>query len=188
VRRRVLVVAGMAVALALASGAVAGEKRKGKGKGKAQRVTGTFVSAEVAGEKVNWKITTDEDQAEKTFEMAAKVVVMYMERKGQNRAMQIRALGKKVPEAKGKRLVAQGTVEKAELQGNQLTVTVKLDAGESKPFLLGAKLTVAYREKGDGSLAALGIGSARRGKKGEGRQKGEGRKRKKKDANAPDNM
>lgn len=173
--RRAVVVVGLVAAMVVATWASAGQERKrDKGKRKGESATGLFVSAELAGEKTNWKITTEDDQAEKTFEMAAKVVVMYMERQGQNVALNIRPLGKRVPEAKGKRLVAQGTFVKAELQGNKVVVTVNVgegDAAEKKDFALSSRVRVAYRAKKDGTIAAMSISGAGGKGKREGRQK-----------------
>ena len=185
-KTRALLVTALAVAVAWGSGALAGEKKERKGKGKAQQVVGTLNEATVADSTVTWKITA-EDGTNKEFPMPTNVVVMYMERGGQNRAMQIRVAGKKVPEAKGKRLVAQGTLKAVGIEGNKVTVTVTVE-NEDKPFMLAKKVSITAREKGDGSTAAVAIAPAPRKKKGEGDQPGEGKKKRKKGEEAPPNL
>jgi hypothetical protein len=114
---------------------------------------------------------------------------MAMERGGELRAVGIGPKGKKVPEAKGKRQVLQGTLVKAEAAGNQVNITVTVE-GEEKSLSMSAKQRVMYRERG-GTLKATRIMAAGRGKRekggAEGEKKGKGRP-KKKGAEAPENM
>ena len=155
--RRVWVVA-LAVAVACGT-AFAREKKEGaKGGGKMETVAGTFVSAAVEGETCTWKITA-EDGTEKALPMATNVVVMYMEKGEQKRAMQIRVAGKKAPEAKGNRLVATGTLTGATAAGRGVTVTVKVEDKDVE-FMLPKKVTLMVR--GD---KALGIAPASGGGK-----------------------
>jgi len=172
VKRTVLLAIAFAAALAWTTGALAregGKKDKPAGKGRrGQVVTGTLAEATVAGDTVTWKVTAD-DGTTKELPMATNVVVTYGEKNGQNRVMQIRVAGKKTPEAKGKRLVAQGTLKSVTVAGNKATVTVTVD-GADKDFLLAAKVKIACREKA-GVTQAMSIGSAG-GRKGKGKKKG----------------
>lgn len=158
--RRVWVVA-LVMAVACGSAFAREKKERAKG-GKAETVAGTFVSAAVEGETCTWKITA-EDGTEKSLPMATNVVVMYSEKNGKNRAMQIRVAGKKTPEAKGKRLVAAGTLTGAAAAGRAVTVTVKVEDKDVE-FMLPKKVKLMVR--GD---KALGIGPA----SGGGRKKKE---------------
>ena len=188
-KTKALAVVALAIVVAWGTRGLAQEKKKGKGRGKAEQVAGTLTEAAVAGETVTWKITA-EDGTEQALAMATNVVVMYAERNGQNRVMQIRVAGKKVPEAKGKRLVAQGTLKAVAIEGRMATVTVTVGA-EDKAFQLPKKVRLMAREKADGTKAAIGIGpGGGRRKKGEGDQPAEGKKnrKRKKGEGAPGNL
>jgi len=186
VKTRVWVVVALAAAVAWSGLALAREKKERKGKMAA--VLGTLNEGAMAGETVTWKITA-EDGTDKELPMATNVVVMYSEKNGQNRAMQIRVAGKKVPEAKGKRLVAQGTLKAVAVAGKKATVTVTVDAAD-KDFALPTKVKIMAREKADGTTQAMAIGPGGGRKKGGGDQPAEGKKKrkKKKGEDAPANM
>ena len=170
---RKLVVVALVLGTVLAGNALAREKKE---RAEAKEGTGTFVSATIKpeGGAVTWKLALD-GEGEKAFDMTQPVVVTYSEKNNQKHARMIRPVGKKVPEAKGKTLVAQGQVTKAETQGKRVIVTVKVgdgaDAAEQE-FTLTSRLTVRYR---DGEPpAALSIASAGRGEKGAGKKKDDG--------------
>jgi len=188
--RRALAVAGLAVGLALATSALAREKGEGRKKrGKQKQATGTFVSAELAGEVVNWKLALDEE-GEKTFEMAAQVGVLYSEKNDRKRARRVFAIGKKMPQPRGKMQVAQGKFVKAEMQGRKVVVTLKVGEGAEaadQDFALPSRLAVRYRDRA-GTLTATSIGPGGRGKGREKKQEGEGKKRKRKREKVPENM
>jgi len=188
VKTRVWVVVALAAAVAWSGLALAGEKKERKGRGKMAAVLGTLNEGAVAGETVTWKIAA-EDGTDKELPMATNVVVIYSEKNGQNRVMQIRVAGKKAPEAKGKRLVAQGTLKAVAVAGRKATVTVTVDAAD-KDFILPVKVKIMAREKADGTTQAMLIGPGGGRKKAEGDQPAEGKKkrRKNKGEDAPANM
>lgn len=190
-RKRSLILA-LVIGLAMTASAFAGEKgERKKGRGKGEKVNGQFVSATLEGGTITWKITA-EDGTEKSYDMPSEVVVLYVERGGQNRAMGIGPKGKKVPEAKGKRLVAVGTFVKAAAEGNKVNVTVSVD-GEEKAFVLSSKLIVLTRER-RGQTVVMRIMNARKGGKrkkddaGADKPKKKGRRKKKGGDAAPPNI
>ncbi len=153
--RTALLTLVLAAAFACTSAVMAQDAEKKRKGGKGQTIAGTLNAAPVAGDTVTWNVT-GEDGAAKDLPMTGEVVVMYGEKNGQNRAMQIRIKGKKVPEAKGKRLVATGTIKAVAVAGKQATVTLTTADGD-KDFVLPTKVKVMCRDKG-GVLQALGIG------------------------------
>jgi len=153
-----LALAGFVAAVVLAGQAFAGGKRE-----KPEDANGKFVSAALAAETIQWKLAMEADGVEKTFDMAADVCVTYTEKNGQKRASSIAPPGKKAPEAKGNRLVASGKFVKAEFQGKQVAVTVKV-ADQEQVFLIGQALTVRYTQQGDKLVASRIAAAPRPGK------------------------
>jgi hypothetical protein len=186
--RKVAGILCVALSVALAGSALAREKKEKRERVKPTKVTGTFVSAELAGESVNWKLTLDEG-GDKTFEMAANVVVMYSEKDGTNRARMLRAAGKKAPQAKGNTKVAQGTFVTAVAEGNKVVVTLSVDGAE-QAFELSQKLGVMARDDKALVIASAGRGGKKDRAAGEGKKKGGGKRKKKggDEEAAPDNL
>lgn len=189
-RKAWVMMLGLGMALALTTMADAGERKGKRERPQRQRAMGELKSAELKDGKIEWTITMAEPAEDKTFEMKSEVVVMYAERGGKNRAMRISAKGKKVPESKGKRLVAAGTFQKAEAVGKRVEVTIKTDDGKDLSVVLPTNVTVMYIERGDGSRVALGIGPGRRtrGPRQEGERPKRRRKKEQGGEGAPANM
>ena len=166
---RRLVVVALVLGTVLASNAWAREKKE---RAAAKEATGTFVSAtpKAEGGAVTWKLALD-GEGEKAFDMTQPVVVTYSEKNNQKHARMIRPAGKKAPEPKGKTLVAQGQLTKAETQGKRVIVTVKVGDGAQaadQEFTLTSRVSVRYQ---DGEPpAALAITSAGKGEKGAGKK------------------
>ena len=165
-KARALMAVALALSVAWASSALAQQKKERKGRSKGQTIAGTLNEAAVAGDTVTWKITA-EDGMDKELPMSTNIVVLYTEKGGQTRLTLIRVAGKKAPEAKGGRQVAQGTLSAVAADGNKFTVTVDVD-GEKKAFSLTKRVRIMAREKA-GATEALGIapGGGRK-KKGDG--------------------
>jgi len=155
----------LAAVLALTGTAMAAEKEKKAGKA-AEKAEGTLTGAAVNGDQVAWTLSTAE--GEKTFDMAASVIVMCADRKGQKQARMIRAMGKKEPKAKGKMTFVKGSITKVEVQGNAATITVKTDDAE-EALPMGTAVSVAYRER-KGKTTATAITAASKGGKGGGKK------------------
>ena len=83
-----LVLVSVVVAVACAATALAGERRQ-----RPKRATGTFVSAELAGDIVKWQLDLGEDAGKKTFELTAEVSVRYVEKDGVKQAQIVRRTG-----------------------------------------------------------------------------------------------
>jgi hypothetical protein len=151
--RRLLALAGLVAALAVVGNAFAGEPGAKREKAKQEEGIGKFVSATLDAEKIAWKLSMEADGVEKTFDMAADVTVIYTEKNGQKHASSIAPTGKKAPEAKGTRLVATGKFVKAEFQGKQVAVTVKV-ADAEQVFLMPQRLGVRYTQQADKLVAS----------------------------------
>ena len=158
-RSRAFVIA-LVLGMAAVGQAWAGARKE---KGDAKEASGTFVSATVDGATVKWKLAVDME-GEKVYEMPAQVAVLYVERNGQKVAHLIHTPGKRAQEAKGNRLIAQGTVVKAEVQGNKVALTLKAGEGENageQQFTLGSRLTVSYLDGTPLVAVAFRVGKAK---------------------------
>jgi len=165
----------LAAVVALASTATArekGAKDKKAGKGGGTKVEGALTAAAVAGDEITWTVSAAD--GEKTFSMAATVVVMVAEKNGQKQARMIRAAGKKDPKAKGNMTIVKGTFVSLAVQGNAATLTVKTDDGD-QALPMGTKVAVSARERKGKTIAQAITVSAGKGKGG-----GKGKKKKEK--------
>ena len=152
---RACVVVGLVFAVACM--AMAGEEPKVR----PNFGTGTFVSAEVAGEVVKWQLDLGGDAGKKTLEMAVEVKVQYLEKEGVKQAQSIRAAaGKDFREMEGA-VVGKGKFVSAKLDGEKVLVAIKPAEGDKNlEVVLPAKLMVVYRQDGE-KLTAFSIGVVR---------------------------
>lgn len=140
-----VVVAGLAVAgVALAGGRKEQNAPKEGG--------GVFISAtpKAEGGALDLKMALD-NEGERVFELPARVAVMYLEQNEKKLVRMIRVPGRRAPEAKGNALIAQGTLTKAELQGNRVLVTLKVGEGDKaadQQFTMASRLEIAYCDEG----------------------------------------
>ncbi len=174
---RRMLLAGLALGIAVAGTASAGGRVD---KANLKRVSGTFVSLAIEGATAKWKLTI-ENEGEKTFEMPAAVVVAYTEKNGVKIVHQIRAAGGRVPD-KGKGLIAQGTLLKAEPQGNGVAFSIKSGEGENagqQDFTTSNRLNIAYQDGQPPVIFAIHP---------EGRVKGKAERGDKPRANKPDKL
>jgi hypothetical protein len=149
---RKLVVLCSVLAMAWATTTMAGEEGA-----RPKQATGTFVSAELAGDLVKWQFDLGQDAGKKTYEMAVEVKVQYAEKEGAKQAQGIRpAAGRDFRDREGM-TVAKGKLASAKLQGDNVLVTITPAEGEKAlEVTLPKKLTVMYREEGE-KLTAVGI-------------------------------
>ncbi len=129
--------------------------------------SGTFISATLkpgAG-AFDLKVALD-NEGEKTLELPAQLVIMYVEKNGEKLARHIRVPGaRRVPEGKGKVLVAQGTLTKAEIQGTRIVFTLKVgegDAAADQQFTMASRIELAYQEDAGRLLVQTLDASAKR--------------------------
>jgi hypothetical protein len=151
---RKFVAVGMVLAVAWATTALGGQPGQ-----RPSQATGTFVSAELAGEVVNWQLDLGQDGGKKTYEMAAEVRVQYAEKDGVKQAQSIRgAAGRDFPQREGT-VAAKGKFASAKLQGESVLVTITLSEGaKALEVTLPKQLAVRYREGDGGKLTAFSIG------------------------------
>ncbi len=184
-----LFLAALALGIAWAGTASAGARVD---KANLKRVSGTFVSVAIEGATAKWKLNVEEEAGkikEMTFDMPAAVVVFYTEKNGLRIVHQVRQGGGRVAE-KAKGLTAQGTLLKAEPQGNRIAFSIKSGEGENagqQDFTISNRLNIAYQ---DGQPAVIvTIHPEGRGKeKGEGGEKPRGNKPDKTTKEAPENF
>jgi len=139
----------VAVALAVAGGALAGGRKEQE---PPKNGSGVFISAtpKPGAGTFEVKVALD-NEGEKLFELPAQVVVMYMEKNGEKRVRMVRVPGgKRAPEAKGKALIAQGTLVKAELQGANVILTLKSGEGDNaaeQQLPMASRIQIAYHDE-----------------------------------------
>jgi hypothetical protein len=153
---RKLVVVGLMLGLAWATTALAGEDRP-----RPPQKTGTFVSAELAGEVVKWQLDLGEDAGKKTYEMSADVKVTYAEKEGVKQGIWVRpAAGRDRPAREGT-VVVKGKFASAKPQGENVLITITPAEGEKAlEVTFPKKLAVMYREE-EGKVTVFGIGVPR---------------------------
>lgn len=153
---RACVVVGLVFALVCA--AMAGEGTKER----PNFGTGTFVSAEIAGEVVKWQLDlgVGGEASKKTFEMPVEVRVQYIEKEGVKQGLGIRGVGGKDFREREGAVVAKGKFASAKLDGEKVLVSIKTEGDKSLDVVFPAKLMVIYRQEGD-KLTAFGISAPR---------------------------
>jgi len=152
-----LVVAGLVFALAWAAPILAGEERP-----RPKQATGTFVSAQLAGDVVKWELDLGQDAGKKTFEMSAEVKVIYTEKEGVKQAQSIRRAAGRDRPAKEGTVVAKGKFAAAKLQDENVLVTITPAEGDKAlEFTLPKQLSAWYLEGDDGKVTVFGIGVPR---------------------------
>jgi hypothetical protein len=186
--RTVSVTVGLVAALVLAGSALAREAgEKGKGRRKGGQDKGQFVSATLEGEAITWTLKVEDAGEEKSYQMPADVIVLYADRGGQKTVRALGSKGKKTPEPKGKMQVAEGRFVKAEADGDQVAITIKVGE-EEQAFSMASKLAVAYRERrGENIARRIKPIGGRRKEKGDAPRKGR-RRKKAAQEDAPENM
>ncbi len=153
---------GLMLAAALACDAFAGERRPGAARRRGTGVTGTLASAKIDGGVIKWSVKL-EDGTTKEFETDTSIVVTYEERDDQKRVLSIRPAGDRAPRARGTRKVAQGKFISADVQDEQVTITVEVETDGAKAkqtFSMTTKVRVATRER-DGKTTVRSIRSVR---------------------------
>ncbi|HUT36702.1 MAG TPA: hypothetical protein VNE39_24660 [Planctomycetota bacterium] len=151
----------VAVALVVAGSALAGGR---KDQEPPKTGSGVFVAAtpKPGAGTFELKVALD-NEGEKLFELPAQVAVMYTERNGQRQVHMVRVPGgKRAPDAKGKALIAQGTLVKAETQGANVVLTLKVgegDAAAEQQFTMPRRIQLAYHNAA-GKLAVQHINAA----------------------------
>ena len=138
-------------ALAVAGSAVAGGRKELM---PPKSGSGVFISATPKPGAVTFEVKMALDnEGEKLFELPAQLAIMYGEKNGQRQVRLIRVPGgKHAPEAKGKALIAQGTLVKAEVQGAAVVLTLKSgegDAAGEQQFSMDSRLQLAYHAEAD---------------------------------------
>jgi hypothetical protein len=153
---KALVSATAILALAWAATVAAGEERQ-----RPSSASGAFVSAELAGEVINWQLDLGQEAGKKTYEMTVDVKVAYSEKDGVKQGQSIRrAAGRDLP-PRPDTVVVKGKFVSAKLQDDKVLVTITPAEGD-KPLevVLPKQLSVWYREEG-GKLTAYSVGIPR---------------------------
>lgn len=156
---RTLAAVAVALTVAWATMAHAGEQRA-----RPSRAMGAFVSAEIAGDVVNWQLDLVEKGGQKTYEMTVDVQAQYVEKDGVKEASSIRRTGgRSRPPREGTQVLA-GKFVSAKLQGEKVLVTITPAEGENPApvqVVLPKQLATYFRAGEEGKLTAYSIGIVR---------------------------
>ncbi len=160
------------VALAVAGSALAGAEKEQIAP---KEGSGVFISAtpKADGGTLDLKVALD-NEGEKVFELPARVALVYKQKGDRGLLSMIWVVGQPAPEAKRTGLVAMGTLAKAEIQGTNVLLTLKVGEGykaTKQQFTMVSRLRITYQDDG-GKLTVqhitpIGIGSHGKREKGE---------------------
>jgi len=147
---------GFVLTLAWATAVLAADAPK-----KGIQATGTFVSAQLAGDVVKWEVDLGADAGKKTFEMTADVQVAYTEKDGAKQATGIRSAKGREFKAQEGVTVAKGKFASAKVEGDSVLVTITPTEGDKAlEVKLPKQVSVRYTEA-EGKLVAMSIGVPR---------------------------